>query len=159
MLNAWRLSSLLGLNELTQLPWGGSSASQDHQRLHEFLQCWAENTEQQITIQQKGGVVPHVGVWGQRSCVNDEHALKNDNVWYPSLRKDVEHNLPFVRLFSSTVVITLLFPLWGIPSALASARGSSMHCFAVGGFSWLVWHQTRCCFKHLDTSFSFSSVL
>ena len=28
--------------------------------------------------------------------MNDEQALKNNDVWHPSLRKGVEHNLPFV---------------------------------------------------------------
>ena len=48
---------LLGFDGLTELP--DSSASQDHQRLCEFLQCWAENMEQQITA---------AGTWCSSAC-------------------------------------------------------------------------------------------
>lgn len=41
--------------------------------------------------------------------MNNEHGLKNDNVQYPSLRKGVEHNLPFVPVFKHSCDHTLVF--------------------------------------------------
>ena len=66
--------------------------------------------------------------------MNDEHALKDDNVWNPSWRKGAEYNLPFIPVLKHSCDHALVSLVW-LPSALASARGSSMYCSAVGGFT------------------------
>ena len=67
------------------------------------LRIWSNKS-----LQQEHGVVQHVGVRGQRCCMNNEHALKNDYVWYPSLRKGVEHNLAFVPVLKHSCDHTLV---------------------------------------------------
>ena len=59
--------------------------------------------------------------------MNDEQALKNDDVWHPSLRKGVEHNLPFVPVLKHSCDHTLV----------------SLNCEAFY-LLWLVHEEAQC---------------